>query len=136
MAPVRNIHQVFVEFDDRRLEDYPVFVSSRDAFASMDGWSYRLWDEAAVASLVCERYPALWDTYRGLRYPIQRVDFAKYAIADSFGGVVSDLDVIPLCHMDQLVSSPCLFDMCSRARVIANDFMYTELGLPGVFHDF
>ena len=65
----------------------------------MDGWSYRLWDEAAVANLVRERYPALWDVYRGLRYPIQRVDFAKYAIAHSFGGVVSDLDVIPRCHM-------------------------------------
>ena len=111
MAPLRLIHQIFFDFDGRRIESYPVFVSSRDAFASMDGWLYRLWDEAAVASLVRERYPALWDTYRGLRYPIQRVDFAKYAIADSFGGVVSDLDVLPLCHMDHLVSSPCLFDM-------------------------
>ena len=111
MAPVRQIHQLFFDFDGRRIESYPVFVSSRDAFASMDGWSYRLWDEAAVASLVSERYPALWDTYRGLRYPIQRVDFAKYAIADSFGDVVPDLDVIPRCHLDDIVFSPCLWGM-------------------------
>ena len=138
MAPVRRVHQVFFRFhpDGRTLEDYPMFVASRDAFAAMDGWVYRLWDEEAVDGLIRERYPALFDVYRGLRYPIQRVDVAKYAIADAHGGVVCDLDVLPRCHLDDIVLSPCTFDRCSRRNVIANDFLYTETGLPGIFDEF
>ena len=45
MAPVRKVHQVFFRFDDRLLDDYPTFAASRDAFSTMDGWEYRLWDE-------------------------------------------------------------------------------------------
>ena len=136
MAPVRKVHQVFFRFDDRLLDDYPTFAASRDAFAAMDGWEHRLWDEGAAESLMRERYPTLFDVYRGLRYPVQRVDFAKYAIADAHGGVVCDLDVLPKCHLDDIVVSPCLFDWCSRRNVIANDFFYTELGLPGIFDNF
>ena len=138
MAPVRRIHQVFFRFhpDGRTLEDYPMFVASRDAFAAMDGWEYRLWDEEAVDGLIRERYPALFDIYRGLRYPVQRVDVAKYAIADAHGGVVCDLDVLPRCHLDDIVVSPCAFDRCSRRNVIANDFLYPETGLVGIFEDF
>ena len=138
MAPVRRVHQVFFRFhpDGRTLEDYPMFVASRDAFAAMDGWVYRLWDEEAVDGLIRERYSVLFDVYRGLRYPIQRVDVAKYAIADAHGGVVCDLDVLPRCHLDDIVVSPCTFDRCSRRNVIANDFLYTETGLPGIFDEF
>ena len=113
-----------------------MFVDSRDAFAAMDGWEYRLWDEEAVGGLIRERYPALFDVYRGLRYPIQRVDVAKYAIADAHGGVVCDLDVLPRCHLDDIALSPCTFDRCSRSNVIANDFLYIETGLAGIFEDF
>ena len=74
--------------------------------------------------------------YCALPQHIQRVDMAKYAIADAFGGVVSDLDVIPLTHLDSIVTSPCTFDFCSRAHIIANDFFYSEIGLPCIFEYF
>ena len=119
MAPVRRVHQVFFCFhpDGRTLEDSPTFVASRDAFAAMDGWEYRRWDEEAVDGLI--------DVYHRLRYPVQRVDVAKYAIADAHGGVVYDI-----------VVSPCTFDRCSRRNVLANDFLYIETGLVGIFEDF
>ena len=94
-----------------------MFVASRDAFAAMDGWEHRLWGEEAVGGLI--------DVYHGLRYPVQRVDVAKYAIADAHGGVVCDI-----------VVSPCTFDRCSRRNVLANDFLYIETGLVGIFEDF
>jgi len=53
-------------------------------------------------------------------------------IADRYGGVVSDLDVLPLRPLDEIVgSSPYVFDRCSRKHIIANDFFYVgEKGLP------
>lgn len=136
MPLLRLVHQVFFDFDGRKIEDFPTFVTSRDKFAAMTGWSYRLWNEAEVGDVIRRRYPHIWDEYRALPHAIQRVDVAKYIIADHFGGVVSDLDVIPLTHLDNIVSPPCTFDQCSRANIVANDFFYTEIGLPGLFEYF
>ena len=69
----------------------------------MDGWEYCLWDEDKAEKLCQSVYPDLWNAYRSLKYAIQRVDLAKYMIADSCGGVVPDLDVIPLSHLDSFV---------------------------------
>ena len=105
-------------------------------YANMKGWSYTLWDESMVADVMKEKYPHMLEEYDALPHAIQKVDLAKYIIADAFGGVVSDLDVIPAAHLDNIVSAPCTFDWCSRAHVIANDFFYTDIGLPGIFEYF
>ena len=133
MRCIRLVHQIFFQFDERRLRDYPMFVSARNAFKNMRGWRYRLWGEQAVEKLCKTRYPQLWCTYRRLRYDIQRVDLAKYMIADAYGGVISDLDVLPRCHLSEVVGSrPYVFDSCSRRGIIANDFFYVGPGgLPG-----
>ena len=86
-----------------------------------------------VAGVIKEKFPHVFDEYNALPHAIQKVDLAKYIIADAIGGVVADLDVIPSTHLDNIVSSPCMFDRCSRANIIANDFFYTEIGLPGIF---
>ena len=87
MPLVRNIHQTFFKFDDRVLEDYPMFVSSRDMYGAMTGWLYRLWNEAMVDDVIQERYPHLWEEYCALPHQVQRVDMAKYIVLDAFGGV-------------------------------------------------
>ena len=104
----------------------------------MDGWEYCLWDEDKAEQLCQSSYPDLWNTYRSLKYAIQRVDLAKYMIADSCGGVVSDLDVIALSHIDSFVGEEqYCFDRCSRVHIIANDFFYAgPCGFPGIFEYF
>ena len=79
------IKSIFFDFDGRALCDYPVFVASRDAWRNMSGWTYRLWDEGAVEDLCKATRPEILRIYRSLRYPIQRVDLAKYIIADTPG---------------------------------------------------
>ena len=130
----RTIHQIFFRFDSRKLRDYPVFVASHKAFKRMRGWTYKLWNEKDVEQLCRTHYPGLWKTYRGLKYDIQRVDVAKYLLADSLGGVIVDLDVIPLTHISNIVAGrPYVFDRCSRNGIIANDFFYVGAGgLPGI----
>ena len=130
----RTIHQIFFRFDGRSMRDYPVFVASHVAFKRMRGWTYKLWNEKDVEQLCRTHYPGLWKTYRGLKYDIQRVDVAKYLLADSLGGVIVDLDVIPLTHISNIVAGrPYVFDRCSRNGIIANDFFYVGAGgLPGI----
>ena len=136
---IKHIHQIFFRFDKRALDDYPLFVESKGAWGNMGGWTYQLWDEQTVAELCKENRPHLHGTYQSLRYPIQRVDFAKYIIADSCGGLIVDLDVLPLRHADGIIARDCeyLVDRCSRKHVVANDFFYVgSRGLPGVFDYF
>ena len=137
---IRRIHQIFFDFGDgKRRQDYQLFVQSHHAFTSFPGWRYKLWDDAAVERLIRARRPELWDTYGFLEHPIMRVDFAKYLIADAVGGIVADLDVLPLCHLDAIVGDrpSYVFDRCSRKHVVANDFFYVGSGgLPGFWDYF
>ena len=139
MECVRKIHQIFFKFDQRELHDYPIFVESHNAFRRMPGWEYRLWNEADVEHLCKSRYPQFWETYHSLKYNIMRVDAARYIIADTFPySVVADLDVLPLCHLDDFINmQPYVFDRCSRRGVVCNDFFYvgTE-GFPGILEYF
>ena len=131
----RCIHQIFLRFDERALADYPLFVESKRAWENMAGWTYKLWDDQAVEALCKDKCPQLLATYGALRYPVQRVDLAKYMIAHHYGGLIVDLDILPLCHADAIIPKRCayLFDRCSRKRVIANDFFYVGgEGLPGI----
>ena len=75
-----------------------------------------------VADVIKQKYPHVFDEYNALPNAIQKVDLAKYIIADALGGVVADLDVIPSTHLDNIVSPPCTFGRCSRASITANDF--------------
>ena len=138
MPPVRRVHQIYFNFDGRALQDHPLFARSHDSFRGMRGWTYRLWDESSIEHLCKSKYPSLWGVYRRLKFPIQRVDLAKYMVLDTFGGVYADLDVLPKFHVGEIVGDrPYLFDWCSRRHVIANDFMFVGSGgLPGVFEYF
>ena len=137
--PVRRIHQFFFNFDGRRLEDFELFVQSHQAYKSIPGWQYKLWGEGEIEALCRERYPKIWPEYQKLRFPIQKLDLGKYIVADACGGIISDLDVIPISSdFDRLVGdSHYIFDRCTRRHVIANDFFYVgEDGLPGIFDYF
>ena len=103
MPPVRRVHQIFFNFDGRALQDHPLFARSHDAFRGMRGWTYRLWDESSIEHLCKSKYSSLWSAYRRLKFPIQRVDLAKYMVLDTFGGVYADLDVLPKLHVGEIV---------------------------------
>jgi mannosyltransferase OCH1-like enzyme len=66
-------------------------------------WSYRLWTHADMDEFVRAHYPQVWDLYR--RYPdqIQRCDAVRYMILHRLGGVYSDLDIVSLRPIDDLL---------------------------------
>ena len=91
-----------------------------------------------VETLIDANCPEFSPTYESFKYPIQRLDIAKYLVAHHTGGLVADLDILPKCHADKIVGDgvPYLFDRCTRKRIVANDFFYVGAqGLPGLFDD-
>ena len=139
---IRRIHHFFFDFGDgKTLSDFPIFVESKAAWSSMRGWEYTLWNETTARNLVETRRPEFLDTYDSFKYPIQRLDVAKYLVAHHIGGFVVDLDIVPLpkVRVDDILgrnSPPYLFDRCTRKGIVANDIFYVGVqGLPGIFDD-
>ena len=91
------VHQVYGLFgDDKPLSQ--LFQTSNRKWtevAANIGAEYHLWNASEVESLMKQRYPQFWDMYRLVRYPIMRCDICRIAILHTYGGLYSDLDVLP-----------------------------------------
>jgi mannosyltransferase OCH1-like enzyme len=91
-------------------------------------WEYKFWSDQDLRDLIVSDYPWILATYDAFRYPIQRVDTARYCILHKFGGVYSDFDIIPLRPIDEFVKgdfevflarSP-RFKQCSSNHLMAS----------------
>ena len=133
---IKAIHQFYFDFGIGQLSDNRIFQQSNQEFQDMKGWTYKLWTESEVYHLCKTQFPDSINVYSSL-IPIQRLDLAKYMVAHTYGGVIVDLDVLPLKHLDTFICQPYLFDRCSRKNIIANDFFYVGCqGLPGIVEYF
>lgn len=64
-------------------------------------WQYKLWTDADNLELIRTKFPHYLDMYQGYEYNIQRADFIRYAILKTYGGLYSDLDIVPLRPFDE-----------------------------------
>lgn len=62
--------------------------------AARRGWSYKLWDEAALAALGVDRHPVFQDMAARSEWP-GAVDVARYAMLHAEGGLYLDCDWMP-----------------------------------------
>ena len=71
-------------------------------------------------------YPDVLETYMDVATVLgQKVDLAKYAILDQYGGAVVDFDVMPFVSMNQwLPPSPLVVVNDKTDGSVNNDFMY------------
>lgn len=58
-------------------------------------WDYRLWTDEDLRQVVAEVIPQYLCKYDALRYEIQRVDVARTVVLYQYGGLYSDLDIVP-----------------------------------------
>ena len=106
-CPPKRIHQIFIAetsaaripadwerrgrqtWIDEHAADEVRF--DKDAVPVVDertgAWQYFFWDGHAIEALLAASYPELLDTYRGYSRWVQRVDLARYAILDRYGGI-------------------------------------------------
>ena len=94
---VAYVHQLYGFYKDGK-EKPDVFVESNRRWKQVAmnmGAIYHEWTPEEAETLIRNHYPQYWQTYVKVRYPIQRVDMARIAILHFYGGLYSDMDVIP-----------------------------------------
>lgn len=91
-------------------------------------WDIRVYTDADIRALVAERYPALLTTFDGYPAGIFRADAFRFFVLDAFGGVYSDLDVMPIGRIDRLLDLDCFVGAEPEQHVLENDAKYR--GMP------
>lgn len=73
------------------------------------GWTYCLWTDEDIESYVRLTRPHVWSIFQSLTYAIQRVDLFRYFIMHDFGGIYSDLDIVPLKCIESFLAPGNIF---------------------------
>lgn len=87
----RVIHQIWYQGEDQIPEHLQVY---RKTWMDIHpDYTFVLWDQQVIESLM-KRYPQnIQDLYNSYDIMIQRIDFARYVILYTFGGIYIDMDV-------------------------------------------
>ena len=94
---VAYVHQIYGIYKDGKPKSdlFEESVRRWKQVAASCGAIYHLWTPDEIETLIRNEYPQYWPTYVNVRYPIQRVDMARILIAHFYGGLYSDMDVLP-----------------------------------------
>ena len=105
------------------------------------GWSYKLWTQHDMDSLVESNFPGLQDFYHALPFDIQRWDMIRYLILYAEGGMYVDADIECFKPIAPLLDEMELFygleppeHICivngRKQRAVCNAFMGAVKGHP------
>ena len=75
------VHQIFGLLGDTELP--PLFRDNQiitKKWCEDNNYSYRLWDTKSCNQLVKTYYPEFYELYNSVRYPIMKVDIARFLI--------------------------------------------------------
>jgi len=64
-------------------------------------WEYNLWDELMIVNLI-KKNKKYFEKYNKYIYLHQKVDFAKFAILNEFGGIYIDIDCDVIKNLDNI----------------------------------
>tara|TARA_R110001632_G_scaffold126134_2_gene239641 strand:- start:1044 stop:1763 length:720 start_codon:yes stop_codon:yes gene_type:complete len=128
------IHQIYFNLHKKEIEEIPLFKKSSEKVQELHpDYKYILWTEEACDNLVKEKLPNYYDFYKSMRYDIQRIDYMRFVILYIYGGIYSDLDLIPIQKFDKVLNQP-FFTNTIRGLVpdhcefVQNDFMGSVRG--------
>lgn len=97
------IHQIWMQGEDLVPRSYKEY--SRALRELNPGMQYRLWNDSQLEE-VCDRLgPIYGKAYRACRYMHQKVDFGRYCVIYTYGGISVDMDVQPLRSLAPLVEA-------------------------------
>jgi len=107
-----KVSQIFLKLYDKNLDDFPIFVKSKNAYEKMG--DYQLIQDKEAECLM-KQYPEFYELWLNVKYDIMKVDILRFIVLYHYGGLCSDLDVIPLRPTYEvedkiLVYSPKLFN--------------------------
>jgi mannosyltransferase OCH1-like enzyme len=89
------VSQIFLKlYPDKTIEDFPLFVDSSKRFKALTG-KYRLIDDKQADKLM-SKYKEFYPMWKNAKYDIMKVDILRFIVLYEYGGIVADLDVLPL----------------------------------------
>ncbi len=73
---------------------HPIWKECSETWKStFPDFQYMYWTDDGLRNLVKEKYSEFLDLYDSFPYHIMRVDFARFCILHSYGGIYADLDI-------------------------------------------
>tara|TARA_R110000737_G_C14569421_1_gene483841 strand:- start:69 stop:812 length:744 start_codon:yes stop_codon:yes gene_type:complete len=97
------IHQIYGLFKDNKPmnELFSTGSTKWREYCDRNGHIYKLWNAEEVEELV-NTYTNIKEYFYGVKYPVMKVDIARFLIIYSFGGMYVDLDVLPNKNMIEI----------------------------------
>jgi len=66
-------------------------------------FEYKFWSDEDNRNLIVTHYPWFLDTFDSYPFPIQRADAARYFAVLKYGGIYTDLDIVPRKDVSKLI---------------------------------
>jgi inositol phosphorylceramide mannosyltransferase catalytic subunit len=89
-------------------------------------WKLKLWTDEDNRKYIADNHPYFLQTYDSFPYNIQRADAIRYFLLQDFGGLYSDLDILPIAPIEPFLRG-CFADalLCHSGNVntLTNSFM-------------
>lgn len=102
------IHQIWLQGEINIPNKYYPNIKSVKKFHN--SWQYILWDEIKILKLILTKKE--WtDIYYKFIYIHQKIDFAKYIILYTYGGIYIDIDVEVIKSFDKLIENTNMYDL-------------------------
>ena len=109
----KTIHKVFWIFKNglslEQITEYRGNVKATQEFCKTHDIEYKLWGFEECDELVNKEFPKYVDLWNSFRYEIQRVDFIRYCILYTFGGLYIDCDIRPINNLDEVFKNNLFF---------------------------
>lgn len=87
------INHVMQTAKDKNIPDH--WMESYYAYNALPGIDYRLMTDEDIMLFMMTHFPQYIDKFLALEYAIQRVDVFRVAYIYKYGGIYSDLDIVP-----------------------------------------
>lgn len=112
---------------------------SYDAWRSLSekGWTYMYWTDDDINHFIESKYPWFYEQFKSYPYGIQRADAFRYFCLYHYGGVYSDLDIVPKSTFPMFYELVKDNDVCISAakkgngfgsQTLTNAFMMSKVG--------
>lgn len=99
-VPVSQIFYTFKSKDNKppkTLQDYPIYELSIEKFKKLTN-NYYLLNDNKKADKLMKKYNEFYDMWKNARFDIMKVDILRFILLYERGGIVSDLDIIPITN--------------------------------------
>lgn len=99
----------------------------------MPGWKVVLWTDEDNRKYIQKQHPYFLQTYDSFPYNIQRADAIRCFILRDFGGVYSDMDILPIKNIEPYlkgVSADAILVYSGNVDTYTNSFMASRQGSP------